>query len=138
MLRLSMEIADLTARTRAGTLAPAETQGGCLSIYQPGGTAGDGIGHFTPPVNAPEPAILGVSPAQREPVLDEHSGTGVHRLRMPLYAFPRDMRRTPASTRRPFVHHCTWNSAIGSVPHTKSRLKAMAASRCGAVSSGRI
>ena len=84
MLQLSVEIADLAARARAGTLEPAETQGGCISIYQPGGPAGAGIGHFTPPVNAPEAAILGVSPAQREPVLDEDTGTVVHRLRMPL------------------------------------------------------
>ena len=84
MLQLSVEIADLAARARAGTLEPAETQGGCFSIYEPGGAAGAGIGHFTPPVNAPEAAILGVSPAQREPVLDESSRTVVHRLRMPL------------------------------------------------------
>ena len=84
MLQLSVEIADLAARARAGTLEPAETQGGCISIYQPGGAAGAGIGHFTPPVNEPEAAILGVSPAQREPVLDEDTGTVVHRLRMPL------------------------------------------------------
>ena len=84
MLQLSVEIADLAARAHAGTLEPAETQGGCISIYQPGGTAGAGMGHFTPPVNAPEPAILGVSPAQREPVLDESSGVVVHRLRLPL------------------------------------------------------
>ena len=84
MLQLSVEIADLAARARAGTLEPAETQGGCISIYEPGGAAGAGIGHFTPPVNAPEAAILGVSPAQREPVFDEDAGTVVHRLRMPL------------------------------------------------------
>ena len=84
MLQLSVEIADLAARARAGTLDAAGTQGGCLSVYEPGGTTGTGMGHFTPPVNAPEPAILGVSPPHREPVLDETSGTVVHRLRMPL------------------------------------------------------
>ena len=84
MLQLSVEIAEIAERGRAGTLAPAEMQGGCISIYAPGGTAGAGMGHFTPPVNAPEPAILGVAPAQREPVLDESSGVVVHRLRLPL------------------------------------------------------
>ena len=84
MLQISVEVADLAARARAGTLDAAATQGGCLSVYEPGGTTGAGMGHFTPPVNAPEPAILGVSPPQREPVLDETSGTVVHRLRMPL------------------------------------------------------
>ncbi|MDD9989208.1 MAG: 2-oxo acid dehydrogenase subunit E2 [Spirochaetaceae bacterium] len=84
MLQLSAEIAEIAERGRAGTLAPAEMQGGCISIYAPGGTAGAGMGHFTPSVNAPEPAILGVAPAQREPVLDENAGTVVHRLRMPL------------------------------------------------------
>ncbi len=84
MLQISVEMADLAARARAGTLDGTETQGGCLSVYEPGGTTGAGMGHFTPPVNAPEPAILGVSPTQREPVLDETSGSVVHRLRMPL------------------------------------------------------
>ena len=84
MLQLSVEIADLAARAGAGTLEPADTQGGCLSIYAPSCAAGGGIGHFTPPVNAPEPAILGMSPPQREPVLDESTGAVVHRLRLPL------------------------------------------------------
>ena len=84
MMQLSVEIAGLTERARAGTLEPAETRGGCISIYEPGVPAGAGLGHFTPPLNAPEAAILGVSPPQREPVLDEHTGTVAHRLRLPL------------------------------------------------------
>ena len=67
MLQLSAEIADLAARARAGTLEPADTQGGCLVDLCALRHGRRGIGHLTPPVNAPEPAILGVSPPQREP-----------------------------------------------------------------------
>ena len=87
LLQLSVEIADLSARARAGTLQAAETQGGCFSIHAPGGADGPaaaGIGHFTPPVRAPEAAILGVSPAAREPVSDAAAGAADGRLRMPL------------------------------------------------------
>ena len=84
MLQISVEVAVLAERALAGTLEPAETQGGCISIYEPGAPAGAGIGHFTPILNPPEAAILGVSPTQREPVLDENTGTVVHRLRLPL------------------------------------------------------
>ena len=77
MLQLAAEIDDLSARAQAGALAPAETQGGCFSICDLGflglfgrGMVGRGIGHFTPVVNPPEAAILGVSPSAREPALD--------------------------------------------------------------------
>lgn len=87
LLQLSAEVADLSARARAGTLQPAETEGGCIFIYAPGGADGPaapGIGHFTPPVHAPEAAILGASPAAREPVADGAAGGSAGRLRMPL------------------------------------------------------
>lgn len=87
LLQLSAEVAGLSARARAGTLQPAETEGGCLFIYAPGGADGPaapGIGHFTPPVHAPEAAILGVSPAAFEPVSDGATGGSAGRLRMPL------------------------------------------------------
>ena len=87
LLQLSAEAADLSARARAGALQPAETHGGCLSVYALGGAEGpaaSGIGHFTPPVRAPEAAMLGASPAAREPVFDHAAGVSVDRLRMPL------------------------------------------------------
>lgn len=86
LLQLSAQVADLSARARAGTLQPAETEGGCIFIYAPGGADGPaapGIGHFTPPVHAPEAAILGVSPAAPEP-FDAAAGGSADRLRMPL------------------------------------------------------
>lgn len=72
MLQLAAELDDLSARARADALDPAETQGGCFSICDLGflGLVGRGLGHFTPPVNPPEAAILGVSPAAREPAID--------------------------------------------------------------------
>lgn len=87
LLQLSAEVAGLSARARAGTLQPAETEGGCIFIYAPGGADGPaapGIGHFTPPVHAPEAAILGASPAAREPASDGAAGGSAGRLRMPL------------------------------------------------------
>ncbi len=76
MLQLAAELDDLSARAQAGTLDPAETQGGCFSICDLGflGLVGRGCGHFTPQVNPPEAAILGVSPSEREPALDGADG----------------------------------------------------------------
>lgn len=85
MLQLAAEIDDLSARARAGALDPAETQGGCFSICDLGflGLVGRGLGHFTPPVNPPEAAILGVSPRDRAPALDGADGP-VPRRPLPL------------------------------------------------------
>lgn len=87
LLQLSAEAADLSARARAGALQSAETEGGCLSVYAPGGADGpaaSGIGHFSPPVRPPEAAMLGAAPPAREPVFDGAAGVRADRLRMPL------------------------------------------------------
>src|SRR5690606_40029272 len=52
-------------QAREGKLTPAEMQGGCFTISSLGAMGGSG---FTPMVNAPEVAILGVSRAQIKPV----------------------------------------------------------------------
>jgi pyruvate dehydrogenase E2 component (dihydrolipoamide acetyltransferase) len=57
----------LSARAREGKLGPAEMQGGCFSISSLGGIGGTA---FTPIINAPEVAILGVSKSQTRPVWD--------------------------------------------------------------------
>ncbi|MCB1615939.1 MAG: dihydrolipoyllysine-residue acetyltransferase [Pseudomonadales bacterium] len=62
---LSSELRDLSLRAREGKLKPAEMQGGCFTISSLGAIGGQG---FTPIVNAPEVAILGVSRAQIKPV----------------------------------------------------------------------
>ncbi|MGJ8667988.1 MAG: dihydrolipoyllysine-residue acetyltransferase [Oceanococcus sp.] len=64
---LAVEAGELAAKARDGKLSPADMQGGCFSISSLGGIGGS---HFTPIVNAPEVAILGVSRAKTEAVWD--------------------------------------------------------------------
>ena len=67
VLALAHELGDVSARARDGKLLPADLQGGCFSISSLGGVGGV---QFTPIVNAPEVAILGVSRAVTRPVWD--------------------------------------------------------------------
>jgi len=62
---LARDLADLAAKARAGKLTAAEMQGGCFTISSLGGIGGTA---FTPIINAPEVAILGVSRSQFRPV----------------------------------------------------------------------
>lgn len=65
LLELAKELGDVSARMRAGKISPADLQGGCFSISSLGGIGGT---HFTPIINAPEVAILGVGKAVMKPV----------------------------------------------------------------------
>ncbi len=67
VMALAAEMGELSARAREGKLKPDEMQGGCISISSLGGIGGTG---FTPIVNAPEVAILGVTRARMTPVWD--------------------------------------------------------------------
>jgi pyruvate dehydrogenase E2 component (dihydrolipoamide acetyltransferase) len=67
VLALAQELGAVSARARDGRLLPADMQGGCFSISSLGGIGGV---QFTPIVNAPEVAILGVSRATLKPVWD--------------------------------------------------------------------
>jgi len=79
VLQIAQETAALAAKAREGKLAPAEMQGGSMSISSLGGIGGTA---FTPIVNAPEVAVLGVSKSSQKPVWD---GTQfVPRLLVPL------------------------------------------------------
>ena len=62
---LAAEATAIAKKARDGKLLPAEMQGGCFTISSLGAMGGNG---FTPIVNAPEVAILGVSRAQMKPV----------------------------------------------------------------------
>ncbi len=64
---IAQEMAGLAKKARDGKLAPAEMQGGCFSISSLGGIGGTA---FTPIINAPEVAILGVSKTQTKPLWD--------------------------------------------------------------------
>ncbi|MBI4206880.1 MAG: dihydrolipoyllysine-residue acetyltransferase [Betaproteobacteria bacterium] len=65
LLELARELGEVSARMRAGKIAPADLQGGCFSISSLGGLGGT---NFTPIINAPEVAILGVGKAVTKPV----------------------------------------------------------------------
>jgi pyruvate dehydrogenase E2 component (dihydrolipoamide acetyltransferase) len=64
---IARELAALSEAARDRKLKPADMQGGCFSISSLGGIGGTA---FTPIINAPEVAILGVSKSQTEPVWD--------------------------------------------------------------------
>jgi len=65
ILEIAQETAELAKLARDGKLAPAQMQGGCFSISSLGGIGGT---DFTPIINAPEVAILGVSRSTMQPV----------------------------------------------------------------------
>jgi len=67
LLQIAQEMGDLAKKARDGKLGPADMSGGCFSISSLGGIGGTA---FTPIINAPEVAILGVSKTQTKPVWD--------------------------------------------------------------------
>jgi pyruvate dehydrogenase E2 component (dihydrolipoamide acetyltransferase) len=79
VFEIAKEMSALSAKAREGKLGPADMQGGCFSISSLGGIGGTA---FTPIINAPEVAILGVSKAAMQPVWNGHEF--VPRLMMPL------------------------------------------------------
>jgi pyruvate dehydrogenase E2 component (dihydrolipoamide acetyltransferase) len=79
VLELARELGDLSARARERKLKPEELQGGCFSISSLGGIGG---AYFTPIINPPEVAILGISRHRQVPVYS--GGALVPRLMLPL------------------------------------------------------
>ena len=77
--QLARSLGALSEKARAGKLPPADMQGGCFTISSLGGIGGTA---FTPIINAPEVAILGVSRAAMRPVWRD--GAFVPRLLLPL------------------------------------------------------
>ena len=65
VLQIAQETSELAKKARDGKLGPADMQGGCFSISSLGGIGGTA---FTPIINAPEVAILGVSKSSMQPV----------------------------------------------------------------------
>ncbi len=72
-------LADMSEKARSGKLKAAEMQGGSFTISSLGGIGGT---YFTPIINAPEVAILGVSRSSQKPVYER--GGFVPRLMLPL------------------------------------------------------
>ncbi|MCW7541582.1 dihydrolipoyllysine-residue acetyltransferase [Aquabacterium sp. A7-Y] len=67
IVAIAKEMSELAAKAREGKLGPAEMTGGCFSISSLGGIGGT---YFTPIINAPEVAILGVCKSTLKPVWD--------------------------------------------------------------------
>jgi pyruvate dehydrogenase E2 component (dihydrolipoamide acetyltransferase) len=67
VLEIAKELSELAAKARTGKLGLPDMQGGCFSISSLGGIGGTA---FTPIINAPEVAILGVSRSAMKPVWD--------------------------------------------------------------------
>ena len=79
LMQISAEMGELAKKARDGKLSPAEMQGACFTISSLGGIGGR---YFTPIINAPEVAILGVCKSNMEPVWN---GTEFQpRLMLPL------------------------------------------------------
>lgn len=79
LMDLAKELAQASEKARNKQLTPADMQGGCFSISSLGGIGGTA---FTPIINAPEVAILGVSKSSYKPVYED--GEFVPRLMLPL------------------------------------------------------
>ena len=83
IFQISAEMSELAKKARDGKLSPAEMSGASFTISSLGGIGGR---YFTPIINAPEVAILGVCKSQMEPVWDANvnGGAFVPRLMLPL------------------------------------------------------
>ena len=79
ILAIAKEMGELSAQAREGKLKPADMQGACFTISSLGGIGGTS---FTPIINAPEVAILGVSKSAIKPVWDGKQF--VPRLMLPM------------------------------------------------------
>lgn len=79
LFELAAELGEVSIRARDGKLSPSDMQGGCFTISSLGGIGGT---YFTPIVNAPEVAILGVSRSKMQPVYID--GEFEPRLILPL------------------------------------------------------
>ena len=79
LYELALEIRELSTKARERKITPAEMQGACFTISSLGGVGGT---HFTPIINLPEVAILGVSPSRMQPIWQD--GEFVPRLMLPF------------------------------------------------------
>ncbi|MEA1048224.1 dihydrolipoyllysine-residue acetyltransferase [Lamprobacter modestohalophilus] len=81
LFEIARELMTLSGKARDGKLLPGDMQGGVFSISSLGGIGGTA---FTPIVNAPEVAILGVSRTEMKPVWNADSNSFEPRLMLPL------------------------------------------------------
>ncbi|HKJ63128.1 MAG TPA: dihydrolipoyllysine-residue acetyltransferase [Hyphomicrobiales bacterium] len=81
IIEISKELGMLSMKARDGKLSPAEMSGATFTISSLGGIGGTS---FTPIVNAPEVAILGLTRAKMEPIWDPVKETFTPRLMLPM------------------------------------------------------
>jgi pyruvate dehydrogenase E2 component (dihydrolipoamide acetyltransferase) len=79
--QIAGELGEISKKARETGLSPSDMQGGCMTISSLGGIGGTA---FTPIVNAPEVAILGVSKASLDPVFNKETKSFEPRLMLPL------------------------------------------------------
>jgi pyruvate dehydrogenase E2 component (dihydrolipoamide acetyltransferase) len=101
ILALAQELQEVSERARARKLSPEEMQGGTFSLSNLGGIGGTG---FTPIVNWPEVAILGVSRSQMKSVWDPEKEAFLPRLYMP-YSLTYDHRLIDGAEAARFCRH---------------------------------
>jgi pyruvate dehydrogenase E2 component (dihydrolipoamide acetyltransferase) len=101
ILALARELQEVSERARARKLSPEEMQGATFSLSNLGGIGGTG---FTPIVNWPEVAILGVSRSQMKPVWDPEKEAFLPRLYMP-YSLTYDHRLIDGAEAARFCRH---------------------------------
>jgi pyruvate dehydrogenase E2 component (dihydrolipoamide acetyltransferase) len=99
VVEIARELGELSAAARAGTLKPGDMQAGTFTISSLGGIGGTG---FTPIVNAPEVAILGVARSALKPVWQ--GDAFVPRLMLPL-SLSYDHRVIDGAAAARFVRH---------------------------------
>lgn len=81
LIQIAVDLAQLSEKARTRKISVEEMQGGCFSISNLGGIGGS---FFTPIVNSPEVAILGISRGRTTPIYDEASGQFTARQLLPL------------------------------------------------------
>lgn len=81
IIELAKELVDISQVARDNGLKPNQMQGSCFTISSLGGIGGTA---FTPIINAPDVAILGLSKSQKKPIFDEEKQTFIPRLMLPL------------------------------------------------------
>jgi pyruvate dehydrogenase E2 component (dihydrolipoamide acetyltransferase) len=101
LIELAVELAAVSEKARRKQLTPQDMQGGCFSISSLGGIGGTA---FTPIINYPEVAILGVSKSSYQPVYQE--GVFVPRLMLPL-SLSYDHRVIDGALGARFIIHLT-------------------------------
>jgi len=101
LVEIAKELTELSGKAREGKIGPGDMSGGTFTISSLGGIGGTS---FTPIINAPEVAILGVTRASIKPVWDEDAGEFVPRLVVPL-SLSYDHRVIDGASAARFVAH---------------------------------